>query len=78
MSRFMFFNHPHKTAHKPPFSTYTTLPFWGCPAERYYFDTGASDLIIKREVQLKHGSVTGAMVNCVYDPTKEKLAGGWQ
>lgn len=25
----------------------------------YYFDTGASDLIIKREVQLKHGSVTG-------------------
>ena len=48
---------PKKNAHKPPF-------FWQ-PAGRYYFDTGASDLIIKREVQLKHGSVTGAMVPMV-------------
>lgn len=28
---------------------------------RYYFDTGASDLIIKKEVQLKHGSVAGVL-----------------
>jgi hypothetical protein len=40
-------------------------PFFWQPAGRYYFDTGASDLIIKREVQLKHGSVTGAMVPMV-------------
>jgi len=29
----------------------------------YYFDTGASDLIIKKEVQLKHGSVAGLCPN---------------
>lgn len=28
---------------------------------RYYFDTGASDLIIKKEVQLKQGSVAGVL-----------------
>ena len=33
---------------------------------RYYFDTGASDLIIKKKIQLKHGSLTGALAGLVF------------